>query len=60
MLRVYRTWIDGKETLVKSNSKKDVRKFLGVDVVEYWCNINKKDERILQNLVVCPTDGKNI
>ena len=52
MLRVYRTWIDGKEKLVKANSKKDVRNAFGVEVVEFWCNITKKDEALLSNLPV--------
>lgn len=52
MLRVYRTWIDGKEKLVKANSKKDVRNAFSVEVVEFWCNITKKDEKLLSNLPV--------
>lgn len=52
MLRVYRTWIDGKEKLVKANSKKDVRNAFGVEVVEFWCNITKKHESLLSNLPV--------
>lgn len=53
MLRVYRTWIDGKEKLVKANSKKDVRNTLGVDTVEFWCNITKKNESLLTEVPVC-------
>lgn len=53
MLRVYRTWVDGKEKLVKAHSKKDVRNALGVDLVEYWCDITKKHERLLSNVPIC-------
>ena len=53
MLRVYRTWIDGEEKLVKANSKKDVRNTLGVDTVEFWCNLTKKNESLLSNIPVC-------
>lgn len=53
MLRVYRTWIDGKEKLVKANSKKDVRNTLGVYTVEFWCNLTKKNESLLSNIPVC-------
>lgn len=53
MLRVYRTWIDRKEKLVKANSKKDVRNTLGVEMVEFWCNLTKKNERLLSNVPVC-------
>lgn len=53
MLRVYRTWIDGKEKWVKANSKKDVRSSLGVEMVEFWCNLTKKNERLLSNVPVC-------
>ena len=52
MLRVYRTWINGKEKLVKANSKKDVRNAFCVEVVEFWCNITKKNEALLSNLPV--------
>lgn len=53
MLRVYRTWIDGEEKLVKANSKKDVRNTLGVETVEFWCNLTKKNESLLSNIPVC-------
>ena len=53
MLRVYRTWIDGKEKLVKANSKKDVRNTFNVEIVDFWCNITKKDESLFRNLPIC-------
>lgn len=53
MLRVYRTWIDGKEKLVKANSKKDVRDAFGEEIVEFWCNLTKKKESLFRNLPIC-------
>lgn len=53
MLRVYRTWIDGRENLVNAHSKKDVRMTLGVETVEFWCNITKKNESLLTEVPVC-------
>lgn len=53
MLRVYRTWINGKEKLVKANSKKDVRNAFGVEIVDFWCNITKRDESLFRNLPIC-------
>lgn len=53
MLRVYVTWINGFEMLVKANSKKDVRKSLNVEAVEFWSNITKKHESLFTELPVC-------
>ena len=48
--RVYRVFANGIETLVKANSKKDVRDYYGVKTVDFWCNITKKSESILENI----------
>ena len=53
MLRVYRTWINGKEKLVKANSKKDVRNAFGVEIVDFLCNLTKRDESLNRNLPIC-------
>lgn len=53
MIRVYATWVNGIERLVKANSKKDVRKSLGVDIVDFYCNITKKNEKVLASLPIC-------
>lgn len=50
MKRVYRTWIKGEEKLVIASSKKIVREKFGVSVVDFWCNITKKDTGILKNV----------
>lgn len=51
MKRVYRTWVNGEEKLVKASSKKIVRERFGVSDVEFWCNITKKHARILENVI---------
>ena len=48
--RVYRVFANGIETLVKANSKKEVRDYYGVNTVDFWCNITKKSESILENI----------
>lgn len=53
MLRVYSIFIDGVQKLVKANSKKDVRKEFNVETVDFWCNITKKNEYLLRNLLIC-------
>lgn len=46
MKRIYRTWIDGKEKLIISDSKKKIKEKLNVEIVEFWCNYTKKDEEL--------------
>ena len=53
MLRIYRTWIQGKEKLVKANSKKEVVETFGTDKVDFWCNITKRNEQLFKNLPIC-------
>lgn len=48
--RVYRVFVNGTETLVKANSKKEARDYFGVKNVDFWCNITKKYESILENI----------
>lgn len=51
MKRVYRTWVNGEEKLIKASSKKIVREVLGVSDVDFWCNITKKNADIIKNIL---------